>query len=155
MTIVSHGPTGPSSPAPSLPRRITRCKRRYRSARRHFRGGCRAAVLRALTGARGCCNGMFSNVSEAAMACGSNTAYVAAAIVLIESENKTLIDRVLTGKVSLLAAAKEIRRLAELVTAYRKASAADRVLFARVIGPSVLFDNSATPSFKTLTGNRR
>jgi hypothetical protein len=147
MTVVSHGPSAPASPATSPPLQVTRVRRRqYSSARRHFRAGCRASVLRALTGARGYRNGWFSTVSEAAIACGSNVTYVAAAIVLIESENTTLVDQVLTGKVSLLAAAKEIGRLAELVTAYRKASAADRVQFARAIGPSTLFDNSLVPA---------
>ncbi len=121
-------------------------RRRYRSARRHFRGYQRAAVLRALTGAKGYRNGWFSTVSEAATACGSNAVYVAAAVVLLEAENSTLLDQVLTGQVPLLAAVEEIKRLAELVAAYRKASAADRVQFARTIGPSTLFDNSLVPA---------
>jgi hypothetical protein len=85
-------------------------------------------------------------VSEAATACGSNAVYVAAAVVLLEAENSTLLDQVLTGQVPLLAAVEEIKRLAELVAAYRKASAADRVQFARTIGPSTLFDNSLVPA---------
>jgi hypothetical protein len=77
------------------------------------------------------------NLAMAAMSCGSNVPYVAAMLVLISSENAALIERVLVGEVSILTAAREVKRLATLVAAYRAADPADHVAFAQTIAPAL------------------
>jgi hypothetical protein len=119
---------------------------RYRSPRRHFRQRERAAVRRALTGASLYLDRKVPTLTAAAMACGSNAPYIRSAIVLLKTENFTLVDRVLAGHVPLMAAAREARPLAELVGAYRSAAAEDHVAFARVIGPTALFDTAVAPA---------
>jgi hypothetical protein len=127
------------------------CSRRFRphkhrSARRHFRHRQRAAVIRACTAARLYLIGEFPSLEAAAVGCGSNIQYVRAAVVLLEAENATLFQQVLRGDISLLAAARQARQVGKLVAAYRKASAADRVAFAKAIGPTTLFDTALVPA---------
>src|SRR5262249_17963672 len=94
-------------------------RRKYRSVRRHFQHGLRAAVIRAVTAAQ---IHLEHNkpLAAAALCCGSNPHYVRAATIVLQSEDKALLHRVLYGDVSLLAAAKQVRQVAELVAAYRK-----------------------------------
>ena len=120
--------------------------RRYRSARRHFRGNQCAAALRAFTGAELLLAGKVKSLAEAAAACGSNPAYVAGAITILHAEDALLVERVRTGKVSLLTAARSAMGAAKLVAAWRTASAADRVALARTVGPSILFDSVVVPA---------
>jgi hypothetical protein len=114
--------------------------------RRQIRNGHRLAALRAFTAAMLYRDNNGWTLAMAAMSCGSNEIYVTAMLVLIASENTTLLQRVLTGEVSLLAAAREVGRLAKLVTAYRAANATDRVAFARTVGPADLFDTTLVPA---------
>jgi hypothetical protein len=120
--------------------------RKYRSARRRFRSRRCAAVLRAITAARLMAMGLASSRQEAAASCGSCPAYVAAAVVVLKAENPILIDRVLAGRVSLLAAARQARPTSALVDAYRRASDADRIAFARTVGAVTLFDGAVVPA---------
>jgi hypothetical protein len=114
--------------------------RNHRSSRRHFRHGRRAAAVRAITAARLYTRGEIPCLRTAAEACGSNAPYVKAATVLIKSENTILLDRVLTGQVSLLTAAAQVRRVADLVDAYRCASENERVAFARTCNAGNILD---------------
>jgi hypothetical protein len=120
--------------------------RKYRSSRRRFRAGRRAAVLRAITAARLVAIGLATSLQEAAEACGSCPAYVSAAITLVKTEDSSLINRVLAGRVSLLAAARQARASSLLVHAYRTASDAERVAFVRTIGATTLFDGAVVPA---------
>jgi hypothetical protein len=120
-------------------------RHRYRSPRRHFRNQQRAAVLRAVTAAKIYLDGTLPTLAAAAIACGSNVHYVGAAVTLLKSENGVLLGRVLRGAMPLLAAAREAKRVASLVSAYREASADDLVVFTRVIGPANLWDNAIVP----------
>jgi hypothetical protein len=124
--------------------------RKYRSARRHFQGGLRAAVIRAVTAAQIHLE-HGKSLADAALRCGSNPHYVHAAVIVLQSEDKALLHRVLSGDVSLLAAAKQVQQVAKLVAAHRKASAADRVAYARTIGPTVLFDDMLVPAIDGAT----
>ena len=121
-------------------------RRRYRSARRHFRGRRCAAALRAFTAAELRLSGRIKSLAEAAVSCGSNSAYVAGAITILHAEDAQLRERVLTGKVSLMTAARSATGTAKLVAAWRTASAADRVALARTVGPSTLFDHALAPA---------
>jgi hypothetical protein len=126
--------------------RVQAPRRHHRSARRHFDSGKRVAALRAVTAARLYASGSIATVAKAALSCGSNRRYVEAAITLLKSENTTLLNAVVGGQVPLLAAAAQVTRLADLVDAFRKANAGDRVSFAQAVGPTVLFDTSLVPA---------
>lgn len=119
---------------------------RRRSPCRHFDHGVRLAALRAITGAKLYVQGGVPTIKAAATATGSCPPYVQAAITLLQSDNVTLTNEVLTGHVGLLEAARQVKHVARLVMAYRKASSADRVAFARAIGPTVLFDDTLVPA---------
>jgi hypothetical protein len=129
------------------PRRGRQRRNGHRARRnRHFRNGHRAAAVRALTAAGLVIDGRAPTIGAACERCGSNPAYVRAGITLIRSENKGLIARVVTGKVPLLAAARQVQQLAELLASYRVATAAVRVGFAKAVGPTVLFDTTLVPA---------
>jgi hypothetical protein len=96
------------------------------------------AALRAMTGARLFAAGMVDSIAEAAVSVGSNRANVHAAVTLLKAENRTLVDQVLAGEVSLLRAAKQARRVADLVAAYRAASQADIIQAAKIVGPMLV-----------------
>ena len=117
-----------------------------RQRRRCDGHGYRRAVIRALTAAGLIINGTAPTVAAAAERCGSNPAYVRAGVAILRSENKSLLVDVINGRLPLVAAAREVQRLSVLVSAYRKASANDRVSFARTIGPTTLFDNDLCPA---------
>jgi hypothetical protein len=114
--------------------------------RRRIRNGHRMAALRAFTAAMLYRENKGWNLAMAAASCGTNVAYVQALLTVLRSENITLLERVLTGEVSVLAAAREVGRLAQLVAAYRASNTADHVAFARAIGPGTLFDEAIVPA---------
>jgi hypothetical protein len=148
--LVHHPSTGGLYIKPEL-KPFNRHERRRRR-RKQFHNGRRAAVLRAITGARLHLFGFdegevirFPSLRESAELTGANVAYVQHATVVLQSENATLLQRVLRGQQSLLAAAREVKQLAELVAAYRNAGPDDRVEFARVITPGRLWDETLAP----------
>jgi hypothetical protein len=103
-------------------------------------------VVRALTAAGLYLQKVAPTVRAAAERCGSNPHYVEAACSLLQAENTSLLADVIKGRVPLLQAAREAERLGTLVAAYRAASAADRVAFAKAVGPTVLFETSLVPA---------
>src|SRR5262245_6417653 len=96
-------------------------RRRYRSSRRRSSHGRCAAAVRGFTGARLYLNSAVPTLEAAAEACGSNVAYIQAAIILLKAENASLIQDVVAGRVPILQAAREAHRLVNLITAYREA----------------------------------
>jgi hypothetical protein len=118
-------------------------RRQYRSARRHFRHGLRAAVMRAVTAAKLYASGSASTITIAAASCGSSEIYVKAAIILLRAENAALLDRVLAGDIPLLRAAAQVRRVADLVAAYRCADGADRIAFMARVGTDNILNELA------------
>ena len=66
-------------------------RRRRQSARRQFRYGQRAAVLRAVTAAKVYRDKAKPTLELAALSCGSNVKYVQAALVVMRSESNLLI----------------------------------------------------------------
>src|SRR5262249_204762 len=107
----------------------------YQSARRRFRGEVCAAALRAVTGARLYLDGAAPTVAFAANATGSCPAYIAAAIIILQSESKPLLDDVLCGRIAILAAATMAAPLAALMIAFRKASPQALTAFSITTGP--------------------
>ena len=120
--------------------------RRRQSARRHFRNGRRSATVRATTGAQLYINGSAPSIAAAAEATGSCTTYVKAATVLWRSENSQLLDDVWAGRVPLLKAARQARRVADLVCAYRHAQPEDLAAATHMIGTETLFANMLEPA---------
>jgi hypothetical protein len=105
-------------------------RRRRQSARRHFlRNGQCAAALRAFTGAKGYLGGQFPTIAIAAVSVGSNTRYVKAAAIILQTEDPALINRAMCGH-SILSIAMEVEQLAKLMVAYRSASVSPEVLRA-------------------------
>jgi predicted ATPase len=119
---------------------VTSPHRRRQSARRHFRHGQRAAAVRAFTAAQLYLNNTISTLEAAAEACGSNVAYVQAAIILLRADNASLVHDVRCGRVPILQAARKAQRLVNLITAYREAKDPDRVAFARACGTEAIFN---------------
>jgi hypothetical protein len=121
--------------------------KRFRQSRyRRQRAGVCAAAARAITAAGLYLDGHVLTLDDAALSCGSCVNYIQAAIVLIKSENAAVFERVWCGQMSLQAAAAQLWQVASLVDAYRKAGAADRVAFAKTIGPTTLFDTALVPA---------
>ena len=112
----------------------------YRNRRRRMRHGVCAAALHAVTAARLYLSGQIPNLFKAAESCGSNVSYVRAAIILLRAENSTLLEHVLRGHVALLAAARQVQRLVDLVAAYRATDEKDHVACFRALGPEHVFD---------------
>jgi len=121
-------------------------KKKYRLRHRRMRAGQCAAARRALTAAQFYLDHRFPSLAVAALCHSSCVAYVRAAVTLLKSENLVLLERVLRGHIPLLAAAKQVKQVAALVDAYRTAGAADRVMFAKLIGPTTLFDSALVPA---------
>jgi hypothetical protein len=128
-------------------------RRQRASARRHFRHGWRAAVVRAFTGARLYLDKKAPTLVRAAEDCGSNVQYVRAAIVVIEDGSLHELALVLTGHLPLLEAASQarLRRKAECitvdeaVTSWRKWTPEQRVAFGRGAGVSEIWDHAIAP----------
>jgi hypothetical protein len=128
-------------------------RRQRASARRHFRHGWRAAVVRAFTGARLYLDKGAPTLVRAAEDCGSNVHYVRAAIVVLEEGSFSEQALVLTGHLQLLEAANQarLRRKAECitvdeaVTSWRKWTPEQRVAFGRGAGVSEIWDCAISP----------
>jgi hypothetical protein len=114
--------------------------RQRQSARRRFRRGQRAAAVRAFTGARLYLNCAVPTLAAAADSVGSCPAYIQAAVILLKADNASLAAEVLAGRVSILQAAAQVRRMVDLVTAYKLAQDPDRVAFARACGVERIFN---------------
>jgi len=83
--------------------------------------------------------------AEAAELVGSTRPYIAAAAVLLEAGAPALVEGVLCGDVSLLEAAKSVRRRARLIQAYRQADRSDRRALGEVVGVGNVFDDAVAP----------
>jgi hypothetical protein len=133
--------------------RATQPRRQRASARRHFRHGWRAAVVRAFTAAGLYLNGQAPTLTAAAERCGSNVLYVRAAIVLIKHETLIGQEMVLLGHVPLLEAAKHAwlnRKVVDLtveqvVTSWKRWSPEQRAEFGRGAGVAEVWDHAIAP----------
>jgi|SRR6516162_1826850 hypothetical protein len=110
-----------------------------RSPRQHIRDGICLAALRAFTGAE-----LYRakpeklTLGEVALRVGSGIHYVRAAVVLIEHGDQVLIDRVLRGKCSILAAAASVNALVKLLGAFKTASPENLAKFYTITGTADL-----------------
>lgn len=83
---------------------------------------------------------------KAAAATGVTRAAVKAAQIILESGDENLAADVLQGWESLSRAANKIRRRVKLIEAFKSATPDDRIAFARVIGPTELFEAAIEPA---------
>jgi hypothetical protein len=120
---------------------ITRLVNQHPVLKHRVRNNSRTA-LQAITGARMCASGQAENVVVAAACTGSTPVHVRAAIVLLKSEDDPMIDCALRGEISLLKAAKQARRVANLVNAYRNASRDELITATRILGGTVVPDTA-------------
>jgi hypothetical protein len=136
-----------------MKRVLNGARRRRQSARRHFRGGCRAAVMRATTGARLYLDGKAPSLAAAAEACGSNIHYVRAAIALLKAEDPSLLNGALGGWVSLAEAADQVRlqrkmegiTVDEAVAGWRTWTPEQRSQFGRSAGVAMFGTTRSCP----------
>ena len=94
----------------------------------------RQAALCAVTAARRLVFGLKTSIAAEAARTGSTPVKVTAAITILKSEDQVLLHQVLRGEVPLAVAAKRVKRLAALVSAYRNATDTDLIKAAKVIG---------------------
>lgn len=84
---------------------------------------------------------------EQAIACtGSNTTYIDAMGWLVADDDQSLLGDVLHGQGDIVYAAKQVRPLVELRTAYGKLSPQQRIQWAEEEGPNILFDEVIVPA---------
>jgi hypothetical protein len=127
--------------------------RRRQSARRHFRNGHRAAVIRAVTGARLYLDGKASSLAAAAEACGSCVQYIQSAIILLKASDPSLLHLAMGGWISLTGAANQerLRLKAESVTvsqavaSWRTWTREQRAEFGRGAGVADVWDYAISP----------
>ena len=83
---------------------------------------------------------------KAAAATGVTRAAVKDAQIILESGDENLAADVLQGWESLSRAADKVRGRVKLVEAFKSATPDDRIAFARVIGPTELFEAAVAPA---------
>jgi hypothetical protein len=86
------------------------------------------------------------SVAEAATMFGVSPAYTSAAVTVLSAEAPELLEAVLHGNVSLLAAAKSVRQRVKLLTALREATADDLARAAAVVGVDRVWDRLIAPN---------
>ena len=85
-------------------------------------------------------------ITKAAVATGTTRAAVHAALIIQQNGDENLAADVLQGRESLLRAADKVRGRVKLVEAFKNATPDDRIAFARVIGPTELFEAAVAPA---------
>jgi hypothetical protein len=118
--------------------RNRRQHRPYRKRTRRVRRGRVAAAVRAFAGAH-IRLGMpitAKTLQGAAEMTGSCVHYIEAATTVLQAEDAALMTQVLRGNVSLLDAAKAVKKRVKLMRAYHDASDEDRIAVVRINGVS-------------------
>jgi hypothetical protein len=106
-----------------------------------------AAAYRAICAAKFLLDGLDLTLQDAALMFASTPQYIAAAIVVLQAEDQQLLKRVLTGDISLLKAAADVKTRAALFAAYRAASRADRLAVVdEILGSTPVPDQPAGPA---------
>jgi len=88
----------------------------------------------------------IDTIVKAAVATGVTRAAVKAAQIIVESGDELLAADVLQGWETLSRAADMVRGRVKLVEAFKSATPDDRIAFARVIGPTELFEAAIEPA---------
>ena len=85
-------------------------------------------------------------IVKAAVATGTTRDAVRAALIILQNGDENLAADVLQGWESLSRAADKVRGRVKLVEAFKSATPDDRIAFARVIGPTELFEAAIEPA---------
>jgi len=109
--------------------------------------------MRATTAARLYLNGTVPSLAAAAESCGSNVAYIRAAIDLLRADDPAALNLALAGWVSLTGAADQERRRVkaaritpdEAVASWRTWTPAQRAEFGRGAGVADVWDHAISP----------
>jgi hypothetical protein len=146
----------PSTASATLPSRFPvsapakpenrKTRRRNRSCRRHFDKGIRRSARRAFDAAGLYLAGIFPTLAAAAQTCVVAPHYVAAAAVILKVEDPALVSAILDGRVQLLTAAKAMKSMADFISAFRNADAADRFTFTQAVGTAEVWDHLIVPA---------
>jgi hypothetical protein len=138
-------------PEPSLvqiPIRVPRPRRLFRN------GASNAAAIRAFAAAQLHLGKKVRSLAKAAARCDSNLRYVRAAVLLIETGNRSISESVLAGHLPLLEAADRVRlqrkarrflSVDEAVMSWRRWTPEQRAEFGRGAGISEIWDCAISP----------
>jgi hypothetical protein len=122
------------------PQRRSPHRRRYRTALRRA-----LAAARALRGEPI----VPETLAAAAELHGVALQYVAAMGVIRGTEDKTLLDRVVTGKLPLLPTAEQVKARAHFVRAFRAMTPTDKAAVGITLSAETLFDECVVPAIWT------
>src|SRR5262249_27039540 len=123
---------------PTAPNRTPR--RTRQSSRAHTRNGICKAAVRALTGGELYLQGNMT-LEQVVITLGSNAHYVSAAVLLIKPTDTTLINEVVHGNISILAAAKLVEPQVRAFEAFEAACPTDK---ATILGNLLANSTAAT-----------
>jgi hypothetical protein len=106
-------------------------------------------ALRALIGAALLGEGKYgiSTVTAAALCTGVSRSMLYAALILLQSEDESLIVEVLKGHKGVQSAAAKVHGRAKLIEGFKNATVEDRAAFGHAVGVDALFDSAVVPSF--------
>jgi hypothetical protein len=123
----------------------------YRKAGRHFRGGRRAAALRAELAARVNLGLPIPKVTEieAAAQTGSNPKYTASLVAVLRTGDDLLLAKVRSGGIGILEAGEVAKARLQFIAGFRKMKTVEeRKAVAQQIGVAELWDNLILPGLE-------
>ena len=126
------------------PGKLNRHERRR--VRHQIRNGRRLAALRAFGGARLYLAKLVPTLVAAARSSGSTVGYVMAAVTILQAKDPILEEEVLTGEVSLLAAAAKVKPVVSILKTYAAMDAAQKRAFFSTAGTDRVLDDLAMAS---------
>jgi hypothetical protein len=114
-----------------------------RRVRHQIRNGRRVAAERAFGGARLYMAGLVPTLVAAALSSGSTVKYVMAAVTILQAKDRILEEEVLTGEVSLLAAAAKAKPIVTALKAYAGMDVEAKSIFLRKCGMDQMLNDLA------------
>ena len=88
----------------------------------------------------------ISTCTQAAAIVNVSRPLIDSAKIVLQSEDTALLAQVLNGFISLTNAAANVKRRAELISAFKNAAPDDRAAFGRTVGAGELFDATVAPA---------
>ncbi len=88
----------------------------------------------------------IDTITAAAVCTGSSRALVKSALVILQSENASLVTDILVGRCTLLKAAKKVANRAQLIESFKSATLEDRIAFGNAVGVATLWDSTIVPA---------
>ena len=88
----------------------------------------------------------IGTVTAASLCTSGIAALLYAAPILLQSDDESLIAKVLKGREALQSAAAKVHRRAKLIEDFKNATVEDRAAFGHAVGVATLFDSAVAPS---------